>query len=188
MSREPRLGLGHAQRPLPGEAEAGDSATTGHLGSKGDDQAYTDQGGRVRGDLGVGKGHQVQGNRRHDRAGHSLDRNSNCLVIPSVPPGLHRGRQGDGGRQVSPQSAWARGLPLAFLPLLGHATGGPTVIPAVLGDGWDRAGLSESGFDVPRLHALLVVNHGLWNGHQLVPADWIEASPFAPAWPRASTA
>jgi CubicO group peptidase (beta-lactamase class C family) len=43
----------------------------------------------------------------------------------------------------------------AFLPLLGQVEVGPQVIPAAIGDGWERAGLSESGFDAPRFNALV---------------------------------
>jgi len=41
LPRQPGLGLGHAQRPLPGEAQTGDTATARHQCSDGDDQGYT---------------------------------------------------------------------------------------------------------------------------------------------------
>lgn len=52
-------------------------------------------------------------------------------------------------------SRWLLTLSMAFLPLLGLATGSPQTIPAAIGDGWARASLAESGFDAPRFNALL---------------------------------
>ena len=66
LPRKLGLGLGDAERPLPGEAEAGYTATARHLGSDGDDQAYTFQDGLVDGDLRVRHGEHGPGNRQHD--------------------------------------------------------------------------------------------------------------------------
>jgi CubicO group peptidase (beta-lactamase class C family) len=46
-------------------------------------------------------------------------------------------------------------MSLVLQPLLGQVNAGPKTIPAVIGDGWERAGLSESGFDAPRFNTLL---------------------------------
>jgi CubicO group peptidase (beta-lactamase class C family) len=52
-------------------------------------------------------------------------------------------------------SRWLLALPLVFLPLGGQVVAGRSDTPAIIGDGWERADPSESGFDAPRLHAQL---------------------------------